>query len=389
MTNTNLLRDVRQKHQALFSTDNDCLTIFSPGRINLIGEHTDYNEGFVMPGAIDKGIYLTISRAKGKSTIVALDMNDRLEANLAEPLQPQEGGGWKNYILGVAHLLKSAGHPIAEVNIVFGGDIPIGAGLSSSAALENAVGYALNEHFGMGIPKPELAKYSQQAEQQFAGVQCGIMDQYASMMGVAKAAILLDCRSLDFREIPMVLDDYALLLCNSNVAHNLASSEYNVRRAQCEAGVALLRKHFPGVVTLRDVSLEMLVDHKAEFDPVVYDRCSYVLEENQRVAAFAEWLTQKNYQKAGEVLFEAHRGMRDQYEITCPEIDFMVDFAASHEAVIGARMMGGGFGGCTINLVHRDGQQRFAEDLAATYQRQFGKAMTPIAVEIGQGTSKV
>ncbi len=389
MYNQVLLDRVINKHKSLFDAECDYQTIFSPGRINLIGEHTDYNNGFVMPAAIDKGIYLTISRSHNESKVVALDMEASHAFSLKEDLCPLPDGGWRNYVIGVIHQLKAAGHPIEEVNIVFGGDIPIGAGLSSSAALENAVGYGLSELFGLGIAKSVLARHSQKAEHEFAGVRCGIMDQYASLMGAENAAILLDCASLDYREVPLSLDDYTLVLCNSNVEHNLASSEYNIRREQCEAGVATLRQYYPEVKSLRDARPEMLTSPPLVFDPVTLKRCEYIIEENQRVIAFAKALEKKDFTAAGLILYEAHTGMQHKYEITCAEIDFIVDFAKTQEAVLGARMMGGGFGGCTINLVHRQGQDQFIAELSKVYLERFDIEMTPISVEIGAGTRSI
>ncbi len=389
MNNQVLLDRIINKHKALFGTECDYHTIFSPGRINLIGEHTDYNNGFVMPAAIDKGIYLTISKSHSESKVVSLDMQASHAFSLKEDLSPLSNGGWKNYVIGVIHQLKTAGHPIEEVNMVFGGDIPIGAGLSSSAALENAVGYGLSGLFGLGIAKSVLARYSQKAEHEFAGVRCGIMDQYASLMGAENAAILLDCASLDYREVPLSLDDYTLVLCNSNVEHNLASSEYNIRRQQCEAGVATLRQCYPEVSSLRDARPEMLTAPALVFDPVTLKRCEYVIEENQRVIAFAQALEKKDFKAAGLILYEAHAGMQQKYKITCGEIDFMVDFAKTQDAVLGARMMGGGFGGCTINLVHRQGQDQFIAELSKAYLERFDVKMTPILVEVGAGTRSI
>ena len=377
---------VRGVYEQLFGHNSHYLTVFSPGRINLIGEHTDYNNGFVMPAAIDKGIYMAIGHSKDQSYFNSLNMNESYSPSIKEPLEPLFKGGWENYIIGVIHQLKQGEHSLGEVNIVFAGDLAIGAGLSSSAALENAVGVGLNELFDLGISKPSLAKLSQKAEHQFAGVKCGIMDQYASMMGLDNAAILLDCQSLHFQEVPIELDDYAIVLCNSNVSHTLANSEYNVRHEQCENGVSIIQTHYPEVRSLRDVTLAMLAKHRSLLDPIVYKRCAYVIEENERVHSFAKALEKKDFMAAGNILYAAHAGMRHKYEITCKEIDFMVDFTKTHEAVMGARMMGGGFGGCTLNMVLRDKQDEFIESLGQAYLKEVGIEMTHLTPAIGSGS---
>ena len=270
---------------------------------------------------------------------------------------------------------------------MFSGNVPQGAGMSSSAALECGTCFGLNELFKFNIPKLEMVKISQLAEHNYAGVQCGIMDQFASVMGKADQALLLDCKTLDFKYFPIELRDYSLLLCNSNVSHNLATSEYNIRRQQCEEGVRVLNTKFDEIESLRDVSMEQLEDVKSQLDPIGFLRCKYVIEENIRVHRFSNALVQKVLVNAGNILQEAHRAMRHEYEITCPEIDLMADYANNHPDVLGARMMGGGFGGCTINLIRKGKEDKFVSGLQKIYQKNYSKEITPIKVVISDGVS--
>ena len=369
--------------------DETPIQIFSPGRINLIGEHTDYNNGFVLPAAIDLGIYMILGKAYDQSTMISMDFEDSYRFSVRDDLVPIPGGGWKNYILGVVQQIKLAGKEIGEFNIVFGGDIPIGSGLSSSAALENAAGVGLNALFGLGFRRMHLLKMSQKAEHDFAGVRCGIMDQFASMMGEENKAILLDCETLNYSLYPMILDEYTLLLCNSNVAHNLASSEYNIRRAQCEEGVSVLQKYYPNISTLREVSPEMLDKHEPEIDTITMKRCKYVLNENDRVHQFASDLKNGDLESAGKVLYNGHEGMKSEYEITCDEIDFLVDFTKARHEVLGARMMGGGFGGCTINLIKSEYINTFIKEIDTAYSTRWNIKMTPIEVGISGGAGVI
>ena len=255
--------------------------------------------------------------------------------------------------------------------------------------MENAVGFGINELYDLGISKLDLLKMSQKAEHEFARVRCGIMDQFASMMGEKNRAILLDCKTLDYSIFPLEMEDYKLLLCNSNVRHNLASSEYNIRRAQCEEGVSILQTYYPKVTSLREVTFEMLQEHREEFDETVLKRCEYVLEENNRVQQFGDCLNRADFTAAGHLLYEGHEGMRSKYEISCQEIDFLVDFTRDKEGILGARMMGGGFGGCTLNLIHRNYVDLFISELSHQYLETWGVKFSPIHVEISAGVSIV
>ena len=383
-----LLDQLNQIHKQKLNLPGN-VQVKSPGRINLIGEHTDYNDGFVMPAAIDKSIYAVFSKSHTNSYIYALDAEADHTFSVKDTLVPITDGGWKNYVLGVVAQLKDKGLPLGEFSMIFGGDIPIGAGLSSSAALENAVCHGLNELFGLGLTPKEMIVLSQKAEHEFAGVRCGIMDQFASMMGKKDHAFVLDCRSLDHTYFPVLLDTHEFVLYNSNVHHSLASSEYNVRREQCEQGVARLQSQGFAIQTLRDVSQDILESHKNSFDPLIFKRCLYIVEENRRVNQFAQTMAANNLNEAGDILYQGHQGMKTAYEITCPEIDFMIDFTRELPQVAGARMTGGGFGGCTLNLVKKDYIDTLTADLNQAYQEKFGKNITPIRVTLDNGVETI
>ncbi|SEJ28307.1 galactokinase [Cyclobacterium xiamenense] len=362
------------------------LLIRSPGRINLIGEHTDYNEGFVLPAAIDKYIYLGFAKnASGTCRIYSLDFEEEQIFTLEE-LKPRNG--WINFVMGVAAQFVGAGYVLEGFDCVFGGDIPIGAGLSSSAALENGVGLGLSELFALRIEKLDLVRYSQQAEHDFAGVKCGIMDMFASMMGKKEQALRLDCRSLDFAYFPVDLGNYQWLLCDSGVSHSLADSAYNKRREECRQGVALVQAHHPNVSSLRDVDAEQLKLLKDQLPGTVFRRCSYVIQENERVIQSCEALEQNDLDRFGAYLYRSHEGLSQDYEVSCPELDFLVDFTRDLSEVAGSRMMGGGFGGCTLNLVKKSASQFFTEKISAAYQNRFGIQLKAYEVNVVDGTKR-
>ena len=259
------------------------------------------------------------------------------------------------------------------MNCVFGGNIPSGSGLSSSAALECGLAFGLNVLFDLNISKLNLAKIAQRAEYHFTGVKCGIMDQFASMMGKKDHAIQLDCRSLEYSHFKLDLGEYTLLLCNSNVKHNLASSEYNTRRLECDTGVAILKKHFPEISSLRDVDLDMLNNYEKDFPEIIFRRCQFVVQENERVINVGKALSRSDLNTVGQLLFEGHTGLRDRYEVSCKELDFLVELAQKGNYILGARMMGGGFGGCTINLIHQSKVDYFRDHAQRQYEYRFGK----------------
>lgn len=357
------------------------IMIASPGRINLIGEHTDYNEGFVFPAAINKGIVAGIENSDTKfCTAVAYDLQESYEFSL-DCIQPIEKGQWRNYIVGVVGELQKRGVEVKPFNFVFGGDIPKGAGLSSSAALENSVVFGLNELFQFGLSKKEMIEISQKAEHNYVGVRCGIMDQYASMFGEQDRALLLDCRTLKAETYPLEFEDYQVMLINTNVSHNLVDAEYNDRRAVCEKVAALLQVDF-----LRDATEASLLNIKHQLTEVEYQKALYVVQENQRVLDAGKMLQSGNAEGFGKLLFEAHQGAQHQFKISCKELDFLVDEAQNNPDVIGARMMGGGFGGCTINLIKKEAVNSFSEYISDRYIKTFNKTCSIYFVELSQGT---
>ncbi|MEZ4774287.1 MAG: galactokinase [Bacteroidia bacterium] len=345
--------------------------VIAPGRINLIGEHTDYNEGFVLPAAIDKGIVFAVApNHTTRCRIIAMDLKDEYETELHD-LQPVSVS-WANYLLGVVHQFQLNGYAVGGFDCVFGGNIPVGAGLSSSAAVECGIGYALSLIFDLNISRMDLVKMAQKAEHTFPGVQCGIMDQFASTFGKANHVVRLDCRTLDYEYFPFDMRAHKILLCDTRVTHSLSNSEYNTRRKECEAGVAIIRNTFPHVHSLRDVNADMLAAHEDQMDPVVFKRCSYVVEENDRVIKTCEALSQGKLARVGELLYKSHEGLQHLYEVSCPELDFLVELTRDNPEVMGARMMGGGFGGCTLNLVPSAYAETVAEELSSQYEAKFG-----------------
>ena len=365
------------------------LMIRSPGRVNLIGEHTDYNGGFVLPAAIDKALYFACALRPGRRCrFHAADLGRDYEFELS-PAVGKSGQGWPDYLLGVIDQAQLAGCVVPAVDCVFGGDIPVGAGLSSSAALEAGFAFALNDLAGWGIPPLELARLAQRAENAFVGVQCGIMDQFANLFGLAGAVIRLDCRSLDFDYVPFDRPDLAVVLCDTGVRRALAGSEYNVRRRQCEEGVRVLQELTLPVESLRDVTPAQLATHGAALDPVGLRRCRYVVEENARVLEACQALGRSDFAAFGERMWASHRGLRDDYEVSCAELDALVEIAAGIPGVLGGRMMGAGFGGCTINVVESGAVEEFSHRIATAYRERTGRKATVHETRIEAGTAVV
>lgn len=380
-----LAEEVRAKYQQQFGSEP--LLIRSPGRINLIGEHTDYNDGFVMPAAIDKEIVFAIGESKSAwSTVLALKYDQPFMIDISAPERVDQPG-WANFLLGIVFQITRDGHAIKPFNCVFGGDVPLGAGLSSSAALECGFAYALNELFNLRIPKLTLVKMGQWAEHHYVGVKCGIMDQFASVMSKEDQVIMLDCRDLSYSYFPLSMEGYEIVLCDSKVKHSLVDSEYNTRRSECEQGVRILSQYFPNVKSLRDVSLEMLSSHKNEFPGKVYQRCLYVVEEIQRVQESSKDLKANNLVAFGKKMFSTHEGLSNLYQVSCPELDFLVMKAKELDSVAGARMMGGGFGGCTINIVKSASVATFIKHIADAYEKEFNIKLPTYVVHIREGTS--
>lgn len=370
----------------LFSTQP--LIVRSPGRVNIIGEHTDYNEGFVLPAAIDKAIYIAIGKRDDDKVMLHSQEFREDHASSLHNLQ-RSSKHWPDYILGVTDQLMKKGCPLKGFNLVVDGNVPIGAGLSSSAAVECATIFALNELFGLQLSKLDMVRMAQKAEHEFAGVKVGIMDMFASMFGKKDHAIRLDCRSLDYEYEPLRLEGIRILLLNTNVKHSLSSSEYNTRRAQCEQGVEWVREHHPGVRSLRDATPDMLDKWVAPRDPVIYKRCRYVVEEIQRLLQGCEDLRRGDIAALGAKMFRTHEGLSREYEVSCPELDFLVDAVKGNPAILGARMMGGGFGGCTINLIKEDAIDELVKRISVSYQKQMGLELTAYVARIEDGTAVI
>ena len=380
-----MLISLDKKYKELFNQVP--LLVRSPGRINIIGEHTDYNEGFVLPATIDKAIYVAVGETTDNEIhLYSVDFKETHTASLNN-LQPAKT--WATYILGVADQLVKRGYKIGGFNLVIDGDVPLGAGLSSSAAVECATVFALNELFALGISKMEMVKIAQQAEHDFAGVMCGIMDQFASMFGKKDHVIKLDCRSLEYEYIPLAMQGYKLVLFNSNVKHSLASSEYNTRRQQCEQGVAWVKEHHPEVHSLRDINMHMLQAYVLPKDQLVFTRCKFVVEEIQRLLTACEDLQSGDIVALGKKIFATHEGLSKEYEVSCKELDYLVNAVKDNPAVMGARVMGGGFGGCTLNIIKEDAVAEITKKLTAEYKSAMGMDLSTYEVQTDDGTAIV
>lgn len=384
--NQTLIQSVREKFQQRYGTEPHIFR--SPGRVNIIGEHTDYNNGFVLPAAIDKAIYVGISRREDDQIFLySEEFKEEHNTDLVTALPTDKQ--WPNYILGVVDQLKKRGYEIHGFNLNFDGDVPVGAGLSSSAAVECSVAFALNEIFGLGIKKEELAEIGQKAEHTYAGVMCGIMDQFASVFGKEDHVIKLDCQTLEYEYVPLKLQGYKLVLLNTNVKHSLASSEYNTRREECAEGVALINEGGGNIASLRDASLEMLDQYVKPENEVVYRRCKYVVEENQRLFSACEALQNGDLKTLGQKMYGSHDGLSKEYEVSCRELDFLVDAVRANPDVLGARMMGGGFGGCTINIVKEEAIDGLVNDLKGKYSEAMGLDLAAYIAQIEDGSSAV
>lgn len=359
------------------------LLVAAPGRINFIGEHTDYNKGFVLPAAVDKRIYAAMAKnGTGTVNVFARQFSESISFDINET-QPRSG--WINYLLGVTYYVQQTGTAIEGIDVLIDGDVPVGAGMSSSAALCSAYGLAVNELFKLDYSRMELAVIGQKTEHNFAGVKCGIMDQFASLHGKAGHAMKLDCRSLEYEYVPFNFPEYKIVLVNTMVSHSLAGTEYNLRRQQCEEGVELLKKYYPDIKSLRDVSYEQLTRHWKEFNATVYDRCTYIVNENQRLLAACDALRHNDLPGFGEMMYASHKGLSKRYEVSCKELDFLVEKTKLITGVVGARMMGGGFGGCTINIVQENKIENFTEQIQQAYHQQFAKTPEVYVMQLEEG----
>jgi len=358
----------------------------SPGRINLIGEHTDYNEGFVLPTAIDKKIVLKFQKNHTENfcRIYSDTFKKGFEFHLDKDFQ--KTSGWEDYILGVVQEFINNGAKIEGFDCIIESRLPVGAGISSSAALECGIASGLNELFQLQLEDLEIVKLSQSAENNFVGSNCGIMDQFSSVMSKKDHIILLDCRSLEAEFIPADFKDCQLLLLNTNVSHNLADSDYNSRREECEAAIHIIQKEKPEIKSVRDLSFDLLENFKNRLTGKMYERCSYVLKENERVLAAANVLKSGDLKSFGILMYASHEGLQHNYEVSCPELDYLVDYSRDKGFIYGSRMMGGGFGGCTINLIEEDKIKNYIEEVSAAYFQKFNIELVAISVSPGEGT---
>lgn len=367
MHNVQIIKKITTEYQNRYNTKP--LIVKAPGRINLIGEHTDYNEGFVMPAAINKAIYFAMEKRNDDKIILnSIDYNDHYETTLKNIKFPQKQ--WSKYLIGIHFLLKDKNID-KGYNCIFSGDIPLGAGMSSSAAIESGFIFSLNTLYNLNLNRLEMAKIGQKAEHKYVGVNCGIMDQFASLFGKKSKAIKLDCKNLNYEYVDLNFNAHTVLLCNTGVKHTLASSEYNKRRNECNEGVEFIKNKYNNINSLRDVTINMLDEFKNKLKPDIYKRCSYVIQENNRLQNASHHLNNNNLLSFGQEMYGSHYGLKDQYEVSCPELDFLVKNAQEFNGVIGSRMMGGGFGGCTINLIENSKLDQFKSFITSKYKNQY------------------
>lgn len=360
--------------------------VLSPGRINIIGEHIDYNDGYVLPAAIDKIICFAFEKNNtNTSKIIAIDLDDEFEIDLDSEIQLTDNV-WTNYIRGVINQLKLKGFKFEGFNCVFSSNIPVGSGLSSSAALECGFLFGINELFDLKIKPVDIALMGQSAEH-WVGINCGIMDQFSSVMGQEDKVIKIDCRTLEYEYHNANFSDYSLILFDSNVKHSLMTSAYNERRQQCEEGIETIKRNYPKITSFRDCTENQVISLKDKMSKEVFKRCLFAVKEIKRVILACEALDQGDIITLGKLMFETHEGLSVDYEVSCAELDMIVDALKKEEAVIGSRMMGGGFGGCTINLIKKGQEERIKKELSALYMETFGIELKIYDVKISNGTS--
>jgi len=385
MDTTKLINSTKDAFKKQFNEAPEGIFL-SPGRINVIGEHVDYNNGFVLPAAIDKYICFAIKKTKTElGEFYAIDYNETFNVNVNDELKPVEQR-WVNYMLGVMDEMKKKGKKIGGFKVAMSSDIPIGAGVSSSAALECGFGFAINTIFEFGFSKKDLALMGQTSEHNFAGVKCGIMDEFTSIFGKKDKVIKLDCNTLEYTYYDAELKDNCFVLFDSCVKHTLATSGYNDRRNEVDKGISILKAKFSEVKNFRDVTLDMVEKLKAELGEVIYKRCRFVVEEIGRVEKAALALQNQDFTKLGELLVETHRGLSKDYEVSCKELDFLVEETLKEKGVLGARLMGGGFGGCSINLIKKSDAENVIASIKKKYKETFGIDMKVYPVNISEGT---
>jgi galactokinase len=360
----------------------------APGRVNLIGEHTDYNDGYVLPAAVDLSCWVGVAPRDDRQLVIyAENYSEQIEVHL-DALAAWEKKPSAAYPAGVAWSLEQAGHRLRGCDLYIAGDVPMGSGLSSSASIEVATALALLEVAGIQLDRKKVALLCQRAENEFVGARCGIMDQFISCHGKAGHALLLDCRSLHARAIPLPAD-VALVVCNTMVKHNLAANEYNKRRAECEEGVGLLKAVLPAIIALRDVTSAQLEEHRQLLPRKIYQRCRHVVTENERVLHAADAFQKGDLPTVARLMADSHASLRDDYEVSCRELDLMVEIAASQRGVLGARMTGGGFGGCTVNLVKHADVEAFVAAIRREYQERTGLKPDIYSLEAAEGAEAV
>ena len=364
------------------------LTVKSPGRINLIGEHIDYNGGHVLPAAIDLDMTIRFKKREGSVCHVSSKAKDEFKFNIYKPLKPKPNNHWANYVLGVINgISKIRPQQLSAFDCEIESDLPMGSGISSSAALECGITFGLNSLFNLNLGKVEQIKIAQKAEHDFVGTKCGIMDQFAVIMGEEKKVILLNCETLKYKLLDANIDPYKIVLLNTNVEHKLASSEYNNRRKVCEMAMEMIKSKYPHYHQLAQVPLEVIETLENELQESVLRRATFVAEEEKRTIDASIVLQNGDIAKFGELMYASHEGLSNKYDVSCPELDFLVDYSKKHNAVIGSRMMGGGFGGCTINLIHKDYIQYYIELITKAYKDQFDLELSCIETEISKGVS--
>lgn len=360
--------------------------VLSPGRINIIGEHVDYNDGYVLPAAIDKIICFAFEKSNSsKSKVIAIDLNEEFEIDLNQEIQLSDVV-WTNYIRGVMKQLQDNGFSFEGFNCVFSSNIPVGSGLSSSAALECGMLFGIKELYNLTINKVDIALMGQKAEH-WVGINCGIMDQFSSVHGLENKVIKLDCNTLEFEYHEANFKDYSLVLFDSNVKHSLFTSEYNTRRVECEEGLSIIKNNFPEVKSFRDCTEEQVLSIRDKMNEIVFKRVHFVVKEIKRVTKACEALDNGNIELLGQLLFETHYGLSQEYEVSCAELDMLVDTAKADDAIIGSRVMGGGFGGCTINLIKKGHENQVKSKFSNLYLDTFGIELKFYDVKISNGTT--
>lgn len=374
-----------QQYQEHFGEE--ARVFFSPGRINLLGEHVDYNGGFVLPAAINKGIWFAIApNDSNTANFVAADIQDSFSVDLNHI---RKEDGWKNYVLGVLFVLQKKRLAVGGFNCVFGGNVPQGAGLSSSAALEAGLVFALNELFGFELTREAMALIAQESEHSFPGTKCGIMDMFASLHGKENNCMLLDCSTLQYEYLPLELNEYELVLINSNVHHSLNDGQYNKCFQEAMEGLSFFQTLNSHVTSYRSVSTDVVNQFKDNLSPAVYDRCIYITQEIERTKQAAVYLKDNNVIEFGKLMYQTHAGLSELYKVSCAELDFLVNEAKSKYDIIGSRMMGGGFGGCTINLIAKQNRAQLVGEIVAAYKNSFGIDAEVYVVETSNGTHEI